>query len=63
MTARAFDGDLWSAPSQATYVIGDSALTNKNLVVSEIMYRPAQETDEEERLGFTDRDDFELLSF
>ncbi|MEC8658695.1 MAG: CotH kinase family protein [Verrucomicrobiota bacterium] len=61
VTARAFDGNLWSAPSQATYVIGDSALNNKNLVVSEIMYRPAQETDEEERLGFTDRDDFEFI--
>ena len=61
VTARAFDGDLWSAPEQRTYVIGDSAIDANNLVVSEIMYRPSQETDEEELAGFTDRDDFEFI--
>jgi hypothetical protein len=61
VTARAFDGNLWSAPSQETYVIGDAAVNENNLVVSEFMYRPAQETDEEDLLGFTKRDDFEFI--
>ena len=49
----------WSAPEQRTYVIGDAAIDANNLVVSEIMYRPSQETDEEELAGFTDRDQVE----
>ncbi|NCG27143.1 MAG: hypothetical protein GWP42_06340 [Verrucomicrobiales bacterium] len=61
VTARAFDGNLWSAPSQETYVIGDAAVNENNLVVSEFMYRPEQETDEEDLLGFTKRDDFEFI--
>ncbi|MCH2026333.1 MAG: lamin tail domain-containing protein, partial [Verrucomicrobiales bacterium] len=61
VTARAYDGQLWSAPSQETYVIGDTAVNENNLVVSELMYRPPQETDEEDLLGYTRRDDFEFI--
>ena len=61
VTARAYDGELWSAPSKETFVIVDAAINDKNLVISEFMYRPSQETDEEEALGYTDRDDFEFI--
>ena len=50
-----------SAPSKETFVIVDAAINDKNLVVSEFMYRPSQETGEEEALGYTDRDDFEFI--
>ncbi|WP_411847194.1 CotH kinase family protein [Roseibacillus persicicus] len=53
------DGN-WSGDVTSTFVVGMPA-SSTNLVVSEIMYHPANPTHEEELAGFTDDSEFEFL--
>ncbi len=59
--ARSYDGQQWSAPSTATFVIGAEIANDSNLVVSEIMYDPAGPSAAEEGAGFTVDSAFEYL--
>ncbi|MFT5406966.1 MAG: L-ascorbate metabolism protein UlaG (beta-lactamase superfamily) [Verrucomicrobiales bacterium] len=49
------------APTIHHSYFNDLLDVSSNLVVSEIMFRPAQPSTEEESAGFTDRDDFEFI--
>lgn len=51
----------WSAPATVAYVVGEVAAAAENLAISEIMYHPANPTDEEATAGFLNDDDFEFL--
>jgi hypothetical protein len=61
VTARAFAGTLWSAPTRAVFVIGGDPADTSNLAVTEILYRPPVLSEAELAAGFTDRDQFEFL--
>ncbi|MFT5190026.1 MAG: L-ascorbate metabolism protein UlaG (beta-lactamase superfamily) [Verrucomicrobiales bacterium] len=61
LTARHLLGDEWSGQVIERFVVGEQMPSSSNLIVSEIMYRPAQPSTEELAAGFTDRDDFEFL--
>lgn len=61
ITARAYDGAEWSAPTIATFIVGDALADASNLVISEIMYDPAPPTPSEELAGFTADSFFEYL--
>jgi hypothetical protein len=51
----------WSAPLVAGYIIGAEPAAAANLVVSELMYHPADPTPEEVAAGFIDPEDFEFI--
>ena len=51
----------WSGLAEIRYFIGEEPASNENLVISEIMYNPADPTAAEETAGFDDKDDFEFL--
>ena len=59
--ARAYDGAQWGAPTTATFVIGADLAGPNNLVISEIMYQPADPTQDEINAGFTNNNQFEYL--
>ena len=59
--ARVYDGSKWSPLSQANFVVNAEPATINNLVISEIHYRPAEPTPEEQAEGFLSRGDFEYL--
>jgi hypothetical protein len=61
VTARAFNGTIWSAPTGAVFVVGGDLADASNLAVSEILYRPPILSQAELAAGFTDRDEFEFL--
>lgn len=61
ITARSYDGQQWSAPTTATFVVGGVLANAENLVISEIMYDPAPPTAAEELAGFTADSFFEYL--
>ncbi len=51
----------WSAIGKIRYFVGEEPASSENLVVSEIMYNPADPTAAEEADGFDDKDDFEFI--
>lgn len=51
----------WSAPVRVQFIVGAAAAASGNLVVSELMYHPANATDTEIAAGFTNDDDFEFI--
>ncbi|HUU91133.1 MAG TPA: lamin tail domain-containing protein, partial [Phycisphaerae bacterium] len=55
--ARVLSGSTWSALNEATFVLD----TPPDLVVTEIMYNPADPTPAEFAAGFTDNADFEFI--
>lgn len=59
--ARVFDGERWSPLSLANFAVATVPATVDNLVISEIHYRPAEPTPEEQAAGFLTRGDFEYL--
>ncbi|MDA7888765.1 CotH kinase family protein, partial [Akkermansiaceae bacterium] len=61
VTARAYDGAQWGAPTIATFVIGADLASPSNLVISEIMYQPAEPTQDEVNAGFINNNQFEYL--
>lgn len=61
VTARAYDGQQWGAPTQATFVVGGGLAGPGNLVISEIMYQPAEPTAAEVAAGFDNNNQFEYL--
>jgi len=61
VTARTRTGNHWSAPKTANFVIGSALASAANLVVSEIMYHPADPTVAEISAGFLDSDEFEWI--
>ena len=56
--ARTFSGGEWSAVHNATFVIPGA---QSDLRISELHFNPADPTDGEESVGFTDNDDFEFI--
>jgi len=55
--ARVYSGGTWSALAEAIFVLDTPA----DLVVTEVMYNPADPTAAEMAAGFTDGDDFEFI--
>ena len=62
VTARVRDGDFWGAPTIRPYAVGMPA-NSENLMISEIMYHPAEPSAEEITLGYGDQDLFEFIEF
>ncbi|MGC6581799.1 MAG: CotH kinase family protein [Akkermansiaceae bacterium] len=52
LMARSYDGQQWSAPTRAVYVVDATLATHENLVISEIMYHPAGPSETEAEAGF-----------
>ncbi|HUF62989.1 MAG TPA: CotH kinase family protein, partial [Verrucomicrobiales bacterium] len=61
LIARTRSGDAWSAPFSAYLPIGENPPSAANLLVSEIMYHPADPSPEERAAGFDDAELFEFL--
>jgi len=61
VTARAYNGQEWGAPKTATFVVGAELAGPSNLVISEIMYQPAEPTAAEITAGYPDNKVFEYL--
>jgi hypothetical protein len=61
VVARTYDGQQWSAPTTATYLIGAELADPSNIVISEIMYNPAPPSAAEIDAGFADSNQFEYL--
>jgi len=61
ITARTFDGSTWSAPESVTLILSEEGASAENLVVSEIMYHPADPSPEEVAAGHGDANLFEYL--
>jgi hypothetical protein len=61
ITARAKDGDDWSASARESFLVGATPAAKGNLVISQIMYRPPDASVTEEAAGFSNRDNFEFL--
>ena len=61
ITARAYNGQQWGAPTVATFVVGAEVASPTNLVISEIMYHPADPSAAEIAAGFLESSDFEYL--
>ncbi|MGJ8695470.1 MAG: LamG-like jellyroll fold domain-containing protein [Verrucomicrobiaceae bacterium] len=61
LKARALDGTEWSALNTAFFFVDTALADETNLVISEIDYRPASLSLEEEAAGFTDRSEFEFI--
>ncbi len=59
--ARALDGGEWSALNSAAFLLGTTAPTSSNVIISEIMYHPGDPTAAEIAAGFTDADHFEYI--
>jgi|GEM_PF-325120 len=55
--SRVYNGGVWSALNEATYYIDVSA----DIRITEIMYNPADPTQDEIDAGYTDADDFEYI--
>lgn len=60
--ARVLNGAEWSPITSSQFFVEPFANVN-SLHLSELHYNPAQPTESEEELGFTDKDDFEFLEF
>ena len=63
ITARVFDGTFWGAPVSFGFAVGTTPANAGNLMVSEIMYHPAEPTAAEIAAGFVDQDQFEFAEF
>ncbi|MFT6861847.1 MAG: hypothetical protein ACJAVK_000400 [Akkermansiaceae bacterium] len=61
VVARTYDGQQWSAPTSATYVVGSELADSSNIVISEIMYNPAPPNASEIDAGFTNSNQFEYI--
>src|SRR5436190_453323 len=59
--ARTFDGTNWSALAETTFYVDTLAAAAGNLVISEIMYHPADPSAAEIAAGFNGAGDFEYL--
>ncbi len=59
--ARTLQNGEWSALTSAAFVVSALPATSANLVISEIMYNPADPSVAEIAAGFTDADEFEYL--
>ena len=59
--ARSFNGQQWSAPMAANFVVGADLGTSDSLVISEIMYDPLGPSAIEEAAGFSNDDSFEYI--
>jgi hypothetical protein len=60
VTARAKNGNLWSAPATG-YFFTQPAATASSIAISEIHYHPADPSPDEFTAGFTNSDDFEFI--
>jgi hypothetical protein len=61
ITARVLQGTEWSAATQVEFIAGVAPAMADNLVVSEVMYRPALPTSDELAAGYENRDLFEYV--
>ena len=61
--SRAYEAasEIWSALTEAEFVSGLVAPDPSALVISELMYHPADVSGSEAAAGFTDQDDFEFV--
>ena len=58
--ARVRNGNEWSALSEGSFLVGGTLADSSNVVISEIMYHPAEPTEAEAAAGFA-AGDFEYL--
>jgi hypothetical protein len=61
VTARLLNGDIWTPRTSATYRLGTAPVSMDSLVISEIMYHPADPSPLETFGGFHDGTMFEYL--
>ncbi|YCM43937.1 CotH kinase family protein [Verrucomicrobiaceae bacterium 227] len=61
ITARAYNGQQWGAPRVATFIVGSEVADSSNLVISEIMYQPAEPSPAEVSAGYATNNVFEYL--
>ncbi len=61
LKARALSGGVWSALADTTFYSDTQAAAPGNVVITEIMYHPADPTPAEIAAGFNDAGDFEYL--
>ncbi|MDC0201122.1 lamin tail domain-containing protein [Verrucomicrobia bacterium] len=59
--ARVKNNNVWSAITEADFIVDAEPARTDNIVISEIHYRPAQPSVEEAAAGFNDRSDFEFI--
>ncbi len=55
------EGMQWSAIGRKRYFIGEEPASANNVIVTEVMYNPADPTAAEEAAGFDNNDDFEFI--
>ena len=60
--ARVLNGEEWSAMTEATFLVDLALATSDSLVISEILFDPAEASEEEKPEGFK-TSDFEFLEF
>ncbi|CAN5361740.1 hypothetical protein BH23VER1_BH23VER1_07120 [soil metagenome] len=61
LTARTLVGDTWGAPATVYVPVGQTFPLSENLVVSEVMYHPADPTAQEIAAGHAEQSDFEFI--
>ena len=59
--ARVKNNSVWSAITEADFIVDAEPAGRDNLAISEIHYRPAAPNQEEIEAGFNDRSDFEFI--
>jgi hypothetical protein len=59
LNARALDNGEWSALNSALFIVDAELASGQNLAVTEVNYRPARATPQEEEAGLNSRSDFE----
>lgn len=63
ITARVRDGLFWGAPTVRPYAVGTTPASAESLMVSEVMYHPAEPSAVEIAAGYDDQDQFEFIEF
>lgn len=58
---RAYNGSIWSAMSDSTFLLDTDPASTSNLAITEIHYHPADPSSAEIAAGFNNSDDFEFI--
>lgn len=61
LRVRARAGSIWSALTEATFLLETEPASPSNLAISEILYHPAEPSPTEISAGFDDAEDFEFV--
>ena len=61
--ARLLKDDEWSALNEAYFQVGTTPANADNVTIARIHYRPVAPSESESAMGFTNRSDFEYITF